>query len=86
MRWQQTFVDTYSKWATAKLYTIKTPITGTDLLNDRILPFFAEQDVDLIRILTDCRTEYCGKPETHDYPLYLCQRGIGHIRVNRRRP
>ena len=40
--YQQTFVDTYSKWAAAKLYTTKTPITSADLLNDRVLPFFAE--------------------------------------------
>ena len=32
--YQQTFVDTYSKWAAAKLYTTKTPITAADLLND----------------------------------------------------
>ena len=50
--YQQTFVDTYSKWAAAKLYTTKTPITGADLLNDRVLPFFAEQDMGLIRVLT----------------------------------
>jgi hypothetical protein len=31
--YQQTFVDTYSKWAAAKLYTSKTPITSADLLN-----------------------------------------------------
>ncbi len=43
--YQQTFVDTYSKWATAKLYTTKTPITAADLLNDRVLPFFAEQEM-----------------------------------------
>ena len=50
--YQQTFADTYSKWAAAKLYTTKTPITGADLLNDRVLPFFAEQDMGLIRVLT----------------------------------
>ena len=38
--YQQTFVDTYSRWAAAKLYTTKTPITGAYLLNDRVLPFF----------------------------------------------
>lgn len=37
--YQQTFVDIYSKWTAAKLYTTKTPITGADLLNDRVLPF-----------------------------------------------
>ena len=31
--YQQTFVDTCSKVAFAKLYTTKTPITSTDLLN-----------------------------------------------------
>ena len=39
--YQQTFVDTHSKWAGAKLYTAKTPITAAELLNDRVLPFFA---------------------------------------------
>ena len=60
--YQQTFVDTYSKWAAAKLYTTKTPITAADLLNDQVLPFFADQGMGLIRILTDRGTEYCGKP------------------------
>jgi uridine phosphorylase len=36
--YQQTFVDTYSKWAAAKLYTTKTPIAAADLLNDQVLP------------------------------------------------
>lgn len=38
--YQQTFVDTYSKVAHCKLYVTKTPITATDLLNDRVLPFY----------------------------------------------
>ncbi|MGE9985064.1 hypothetical protein [Desulfovibrio sp. SGI.169] len=38
--YQQTFADTYSKWATVKFYPTGTPITGADLLNDRVLPFF----------------------------------------------
>lgn len=55
--YQQTFVDTYSKWATAKLYTTKTPITAADLLNDRVLPFFEEQGMGVLRLLTDRGTE-----------------------------
>ena len=51
--YQQTFVDTYSKWATAKLYTTRPPITCADLLNDRVLPFFDAQNMGLIRILTE---------------------------------
>jgi hypothetical protein len=38
--YQQTFIDTYSKVAFAKLYDRKTPITAADLLNDRVVPFF----------------------------------------------
>lgn len=64
--YQQTFVDTYSKWAAAKLYTTKTPITAADMLNDKVLPFFEEQGMGLLRILTDRGTEYCGRAETHD--------------------
>ncbi|BBO59764.1 integrase [Mycoavidus sp. B2-EB] len=40
--YQQTFVDTYSKWAAAKLYTTKTPITAADLLNDHSLARFLQ--------------------------------------------
>ena len=41
--YQQTFIDTYSKVACAKLDDCKTPITAADLLNDRVLPFFDSQ-------------------------------------------
>ena len=79
--YQQTFVDTYSKWATAKLYTTKTPITAADLLNDRALPFFEEQKMGVIRVLTDRGTEYCGRPESHDYQLYLAINDIEHTKT-----
>ena len=46
--YQQTFIDTYSKVAFAKLYDRKTPITAADLLNDRVLPFFEEHEICLI--------------------------------------
>jgi transposase InsO family protein len=65
--YQQTFIDTYSRVALAKLYTEKTAITAADLLNDRVVPFFEEQSIRLQRILTDRGTEYCGKPEHHAY-------------------
>src|SRR5262245_24024450 len=39
--YQQTFIDTYTKVAFAKLYDRKTPITAADLLNDRVLPLRA---------------------------------------------
>lgn len=84
--YQQTFVDTYAKWAAAKLYTTKTPITAADLLNDRVLPFFTEQGMGVLRILTDRGTEYCGKPESHDYQLYLALNDIEHSKTKANHP
>jgi hypothetical protein len=46
--YQQTVIDTYSRVAEAKLYTDKTPITSADILNDRVIPFFAEHKIDII--------------------------------------
>jgi len=79
--YQQTFVDTYSKVAACKLYTTKTPITAADLLNDRVLPLFENEGVDLIRMLTDRGTEFCGRPERHDYQLFLAINDIEHTRT-----
>jgi transposase InsO family protein len=84
--YQQTFVDTYSKVACAKLYTTKTPITAADLLNDKVLPLFEAHDLPMLRILTDRGTEYCGKPEQHDYQLYLAINDIEHTKTKAKSP
>lgn len=84
--YQQTFVDTYAKVAFAKLYTTKTPITSADLLNDRVLPFFEEHGLPMLRILTDRGTEYCGKADSHDYQLYLAINDIDHTKTKARHP
>lgn len=79
--YQQTFVDTYARVAICKLYTAKTAITAADLLNDRVIPFFAEHGIGLLRILTDRGTEYCGKVENHAYQLYLAVEDVDHTRT-----
>ena len=84
--YQQTFIDTYTKVAFAKLYDRKTPLTAAELLNDRVVPFFDEQDVPLLRVLTDRGTEYCGNPEHHEYELYLAVENIDHSRTKARSP
>ena len=84
--YQQTFVDTYSKVACAKLYTTKTPITAADLLNDRVLPLFDEHGLPLLRMLTDRGTEYCGRADRHDYELYLAVNDIDHTKTKARTP
>lgn len=84
--YQQTFVDTYSKVAHAKLYTTKTPLAAADLLNDRVLPFFEAQGVELLRVLTDRGTEYCGKVEQHEFQLYMAVNDIDHTRTKAQSP
>lgn len=84
--YQQTYVDTYSKVAFAKLYTTKTPITSADLLNDKVLPFFEQHNLPILRILTDRGTEYCGKVEQHDYELYLALNDIDHTKTKAQSP
>lgn len=84
--YQQTFVDTYSKVAFAKLYVTKKAIVAADVLNDRVLPFFEAQDLPMLRILTDRGTEYCGKIEEHDYQLYLYSNDIEHTKTKVRHP
>ena len=54
---------------------------AADMLNDRVLPFFEEQGVPLLRILTDRGTEYCGNREHHEYQLYLAVENIDHSRT-----
>jgi transposase InsO family protein len=84
--YQQTYIDTYCKVAQAKLYSSKDAITSADLLNDRVLPMYEEQGVDLQRILTDRGTEYCGTIENHPYRLYLDLEDITHTRTKARHP
>jgi hypothetical protein len=84
--YQQTFIDTYSRVAFAKLYTSKHAITSADILNDRVLPFFEEHAVPMLRILTDRGTEFKGKPEHHEYELYLNLEGIEHSKTQVRHP
>lgn len=84
--YQQTFLDTYTKLAFAKLYDRKTPLVAADLLNDRVIPLFDEHGVALTRVLTDRGTEYCGTPERHEYELYLAVENIDHTRTKVKSP
>ena len=84
--YQQTFIDTYSKVAFGKLYDRKNALIAAEMLNDRVLPFFDEHEVPLLRVLTDRGTEYCGNRETHEYQLYLAVENIDHTRTKAKSP
>ena len=84
--YQQTGIDTFSNVGFAKLYADKTAITAADFLNDKVLPFFDEEQMRLLRVLTDRGTEYGGKLEQHPYQLFLHLNDIEHSRTKARHP
>lgn len=84
--YQQTVIDTYSRVAFAKLYDRKNALVAAEILNDRVVPFFDENGIPLLRMLTDRGTEYCGKREHHEYQLYLTLEDIDHSKTRARRP
>ena len=84
--YQQTFIDTYSKVVFAKLYDRKNALIAADMLNDQMVPFFEQQELRLLRILTDRGTEYCGIREQHEYQLYLAIEDIDHTKTKAKSP
>lgn len=84
--YQQTVVDTYSSVAFAKVYTAKIPVTAADTLNDRVIPFFEQQSIPVLRVLTDRGTEFCGSPDKHPYELFLQLNEIDHTKTKVRSP
>ena len=84
--YQQTVIDTYAKIGFAKLYDRKNALVAADMLNDKVLPWYEEQDEPVLRILTDRGTEYCGAREHHEYQLYLAVENIDHSKTRVRTP
>lgn len=84
--YQQTFIDTYAKVAFAKLYDRKNALVAAEMLNDRVVPFYEQQEIRLLRILTDRGTEYCGSREQHEYQLYMAIEDIDHTKTKAKSP
>jgi transposase InsO family protein len=59
---------------------------AADILNDKVIPWFEEEEVRVLRVLTDRGTEYCGGREHHEYELYLSIEDIDHTRTKARHP
>lgn len=84
--YQQTFIDTYAKVAFTKLYDRKNALVAAEMLNDKVVPFFEQHDLRLLRVLTDRGTEYCGSREQHEYQLYLAIEDIDHSKTKAKSP
>jgi len=82
----QTAIDCHSRYAFARLYTSKIPLTAVHLLNNDILPFFEEHKVVIETVLSDNGREFCGRPDKHPYELFFKLEGIDHRTTQVRRP
>ena len=82
----QSVIDCYSRYAFGRLYTSKLPVTAVHVLNEDVLPFFEQHNVQITTILSDNGREYCGRPERHPYELFLQLEDIEHRTTKVRRP
>ena len=60
------------------MYPSKVPVTAVHVLNNDVLPFFEEHTVKIETILTDNGREFCGRPDSHPYELFLQLEEIEH--------
>jgi len=84
--YQQTAIDTHANVGFAKVYRDKTALSAADLLNDKVLPFFDEHGVRILRALTDNGREYRGRRDSHPFELFLHLNDIEHTYIRVRRP
>jgi len=84
--YQQTAIDTYTKVGFTKLYDRKNALVAAEILNDKVIPWFEEQETKILRVLTDRGSEYCGNRDYHEYELYLTVEDIEHSRTKAYHP
>lgn len=82
----QSVLDCFSRFAWARLYTTKLPVTAVHILNQDVLPFFEQHHAQIKTILSDHGREFCGRPDRHPYELFLQLEEIEHRTTKVRRP
>ena len=82
----QTAIDCHSRYAWARLYTNKLPVTAVQTLNNEVLPTFEEHGAVIDAVLSDNGREFCGRPDQHPYELFLQLEGIAHKTTRVGRP
>lgn len=78
-------VDTYGSLAFGFLHPSKQPEAAVALLHNDALPFYAERQIPVARVLTDNGREFCGT-DTHPFELYLSLSEIQHKRTKVKSP
>lgn len=74
----QSAVDCSCSVGFGRLCVSKQPIHSVALIHERVVPFYDTLGVPLSAILTDCGREYCGRPDSHYFELYLGSQSIEH--------
>lgn len=82
----QTAIDCHSRYAWARLYPSKLPVTAVHLMNNDVLPTFETHGVKIETVLSDNGREFCGRPDQHPYELFLQLEDIAHRTTRVRRP
>lgn len=63
-----------------------SPKPNSGCRNDQVVPWYNEQGVPLLPILTDRGTEYCGNREQHEYQLYRAIENIDDSKTKAKSP
>jgi transposase InsO family protein len=82
----QTAIDCHSRYAWARLYPNKLPLTAVQLMNNDVLSTFEAHAAGIDAVLSDNGREFCGRPDQHPYELFLQLEGIEHRRTQVKRP
>ncbi len=82
----QTAIDCHSRYAWARLYPSKLPVTAVHTMNHDVLPTFEAHKARIDVVLSDNGREFCGRPERHPYELFLQLEEIEHRTTKVRRP
>lgn len=82
----QTAIDCHSRYAWARLFPNKLPLTAVALMNNDVLPTFEEHGAVIDNVLSDNGREFCGRMDQHPYELFLQLEGIEHKTTRVKRP
>jgi transposase InsO family protein len=82
----QTAIDCHSRYAWARLYPSKLPVTAVHLMNGDVIPTFEAHGAKIEVVLSDNGREFCGRPDQHPYELFLQLEEIEHRTTRVKRP
>jgi transposase InsO family protein len=82
----QTAIDCHNRYAWARLYPSKMPVTAVHLMNNDVIPAFEAHAAKIDAVLSDNGREFCGRPDQHPYELFLQLEEIEHRTTRVKRP